>query len=128
MVDWTTKTDFLHCNPNFWNNPQYDFAIANSPSQGQVFVHLVFLFTYQVGSSIHPLEKHPRQGTIKRIDKKLSIYRWNMRARSRCEIIPVDSLICVAVLVSDTKFAGDYFVIDTLDADMFLQVKTLHQS
>ena len=51
-----------------------------------------------------------------------------MRAWSWCEIIPVDSLICVAVLVSDTKFASDYFVIDTLDADMFLQVKTLHQS
>ena len=134
MVDWTTKTDFLRCNPNFWKNPRYDFAIANSLSQGQVFVRLVFLFTYQVGSSIHPLalvqalEKHPRQGAIKGIDKKLSIYRWKIHARGRCTIIPVDSLIRGAVLVSDSNYTDDYFVIDTLDADMFLRVKTLHQS
>ena len=134
MVDWTTKTDFLRCNPKFWNHPRYDFAIANFPSQRQVFVHLVCLFTYQVGSSIHPLalvqalEKHPRQGAIRGNDKKLSIYRWKMHARSRCEIIPVDSLVRGAVLVSDKNYADDYFVIDTLDADMFLRVKALYRS
>ena len=51
-----------------------------------------------------------------------------MHTQSRCEIIPVDRLIRGAVLVSDTKYADDYFVIDTLDANMFLRVKTLHQS
>ena len=92
---------------------------------------LVFLFTCQVGSSTHPLalvqalEKYPRQGTTRGIDKKLSIYRWNMHARSRCEIIPVDNLIRGAVLVSDKNYADDYFVVDTLDADMFLRVKIL---
>ena len=134
MVDWTTKTDFLRCNPNFWGHPRYDFAITNSSSQGKVFVHLVFLFTYQVGSSIHPLalvqalEKHPRPGTTKGIDKKLSIHRWNIHARNRCEVIPMDHLIRGAVLVPDDKYAGDHLVIDTLDADMFLRVKALHQS
>ena len=48
-----------------------------------------------------------------------------MHAWSWCEIIPVDRLIHGAVLVSDKNHADDYFVVDTLDADMFLQVKTL---
>ena len=51
-----------------------------------------------------------------------------MHARSRCEIIPVDSLVRGAVLVSDKNYADDYFVIDTLDADMFLRVKALYRS
>ena len=43
----------------------------------------------------------------------------------RCEVIPLDYIVRGAVLVGDTKYAGDYFVIDTLDADMFLRVKKL---
>ena len=31
-----------------------------------------------------------------------------------------------AVLVADMKYAGDYFVIDTLDEDMFLRVKSMY--
>ena len=108
--------------------------IANIPSQRQVFVRLVFLFTCRVGTKTYPLalvqalEKHSPQGPTRGIDKKLSIYRWKIHARSRCEIIPVDSLIRGAVLISDTKYQGDYFVIDTLDADMLLRVKSLYQS
>ena len=134
MIDWTTQTDLLRCNPKFWGFPRYDFAIANVPSRGQVFVRLVFLFTCQVGTRTYPLaliqalEKHLHQGPTRKTDRKLSIYRWKIRARSRCEIIPVDSLIRGAVLISDRKYTGDYFVIDTLDADMFLRVKTLYQS
>ena len=133
MVDWTTGTDLLRCNPKFWNRPRYDFAIVDLPSRGQVFVQLVFLFTCQVGASVYPLaliqalERHPRHGAVRDTDKKLSIYRWNIRARSRCEIIPVRSIMRGAALIPDSKYAGDYFVVDTLDADMFLRVKAMYQ-
>jgi len=126
MVDWGTKTDLLRCNPKFWNRPRYDFVIADLPSRGRVFARLVFLFTYQVGASVHPLalvqalDHHPRDGLVRATDKKLSIYRWNIRARDRCEIIPVGNIVRGAVLISDTKYAGDHFVVDTLDTDMFL--------
>lgn len=132
MVDWGTKTDLLHCNPKFWNRPRYDFVIANLPSRGQVFVQLVFLFTCHVGTSIHPLalvqalDSRPRSRTVKDTDKKLSIYRWNLRARNRCEIIPIHSIVCGAVLIPDTRYAGDHFVVDTLDADMFLRIKLMY--
>ena len=31
-----------------------------------------------------------------------------------------------AVLVADTKYVGDYFVIDMLDEDMFLRVNSMY--
>jgi hypothetical protein len=40
-------------------------------------------------------------------------------------VIPLDCIICGAVLVEDTKYSGDYFIIDTLDEDMFLRVPTV---
>jgi len=134
MVDWGTKTDLLRCNPKFWNRPRYDFVIVDHPSRGEVFAQLVFLFTYKVGTSVHPLalvqalDRHPRDGLIKRIDKKLSIYRWNIRSRKRCEIIPVGWIVHGAVLISDPKYTGDHFVVDTLDADMFLRVRLMYQA
>ena len=133
MVDWVTGTDLLRCNPKFWNRPRYDFAIVDFLSRGQVFVQLVFLFMCQVGASVYSLalvqalERHPRRGAIKDIDKKLSIYRWNIRARSRCEIIPLCSIVRGALLIPDNKYVGDYFVVDTLDANMFLRVKAMYQ-
>ena len=52
----------------------------------------------------------------------LSIRRWQIRARNRCEVIPLHCVVRGAVLVEDSKHKGDYFVIDALDADMFLRV------
>jgi hypothetical protein len=92
---------------------------------------LVFLFTYKVGTSVHPLalvqalDRHPCTGDVRNIDKKLSILRWNLRPQTRCEVVPIDTIVCGAVLIPDMKYAGDYFVVDTLDADMFLRVKVM---
>ena len=38
-------------------------------------------------------------------------------------MIEVGCIVRGAVLVEDTKYSGDYFVIDTLDEDMFLRVR-----
>ena len=94
-------------------------------------MQLVFLFTCRVGASAYPLalvqalERNPRHGVVRDTDKKLSISRWRIRARSRCEIISVQSIVRGAVLIPDTKYAGDYFVVNTIDADMFLRVKVM---
>ena len=128
-VDWHTKTDYLRCNPKFSGRPRYDFVLANR-QQEAIFAQLVFVFTCRVNGReyrlalIQPLEKKSRPST-RNVDKNLSISRWHIRARSRCEVVPLDCIVRGAVLVADTKFAGDYFVIDTLDEDMFLRVKTM---
>jgi hypothetical protein len=69
---------------------------------------------------VQPLEKHPQSSNIREIDRTLLIHRWKIRPRNRCEVIPVDSIVRGAVLVKDPGYSNDYFVIDTLDDDMFL--------
>ena len=129
VVDWRVKMDYLRCNPKFHGRPRYDFVIANLP-RGCIFAQLAFVFVCRVNEHdyhlaiIQPLEKVTRPST-KDVDKKLSIYRWKIRARDRCEVIPLDCIVRGAVLVGDTKFRGDYFIIDTLDDDMFLRVKKI---
>ena len=129
MVDWYVKTDYLRCNPKFCGNPRYDFVIVNLP-RGRVFAQLVLVFVCQVNGRdyhlalVQLLEKQSR-ATTRVVDRSLSIHRWHIRAWNRCEVIPLDSIIRGAVLVADTRYAGDYFVIDTLDEDMFLRVNTM---
>ena len=130
MVDWHIKKDYLRCNPKFFGRPQYDFVIVNLP-RGCVFAQLAFIFICRVNGRnynlalIQSLDKNSRV-TTRSVDKKLSIYRWHVRPRSRCEVISVDCIVRGAVLVADTKYAGDYFVIDTLNEDMFPRVKSMY--
>jgi hypothetical protein len=131
MVDWSTQTDLLRCSPQFWGRPRYDFIITNHPTRGQVFARLVCLFTCTVGARVHPLalvqtmDRQPRSGPVRETDKKLSIYRWNLRARNRCELISVHTIVRGALLIPDAIYSGDHFVVDTIDADMFLRVKKM---
>lgn len=130
MVNWHIKTDYLRCNPSFNGRPRYDFVIANL-LRGRRFAQLVFVFVCRVNEQdyrlalVRPLDPHSRSGTTKKIDKELSIYRWNIRSRSRCEVIPVDCIIRGAVLLEDNEYSGDYFVIDTLDADIYLRARLI---
>lgn len=127
FVDWTIKEDYLRCNPSFHGNPRYDFVIANL-SGGHTFARLVFVFTCQVAEQnyrlalIQRLKKQSRTAE-KEFDKNLSIHRWQIRPRDRCEVVPIDCVVRGALLVKDPKYVDDYFVIDTLDEDMYLRVK-----
>ncbi|KAF9783985.1 hypothetical protein BJ322DRAFT_1007764 [Thelephora terrestris] len=127
IVNWEIKTDYLRCNPKFHGKSRYDFVIVDLP-RGRVFAQLACIFVCRVGrhdyrlALIQALDKSTRQNA-KAVDKELSILRWHIRARSRCEVIPLDSIVRGAVLLEDIKNRGDYFVIDTLDGDMFLRLK-----
>jgi len=129
VVDWGVKTDYLRCNPSFNKRPRYDFVIVDS-QDGPAFAQLVFVFVCRVNKHdyhlalVQPLEKQAR-ATTRSVDKHLSIYRWHIRARNRCEVIPLERIVRGAVLMHDTKYKGDYFVIDTLDADMFMRMKEM---
>jgi len=89
------------------------------------------MFTCRVGSDdyllalVQMLEPESRDGQTRRIDKSLSIHRWRMRNQSQCEVIPLRSVIRGALLVADSKYKGDYFVIDTVDNDMYLRVMAM---
>ena len=129
LVDWSIKTDYLRCNPSFNGEERYDFVITNVP-QERTFAQLVFAFVCRVGglayhlAIIRPSDKVSRSST-KKVDKDLSIHRRQIRSRSRCEVVPLDCIVRGAVLVKDPNYSGDYFILDTLDEDMFLRVKQL---
>lgn len=95
-----------------------------------MFARLVLVFVCRVGERdfhlalVQSLEKKTRAPT-KIIDKNLSIIRWHIRPRNRCEVIPLNCIVRGAVLVADKGYSGDYFVIDTLDEDMFLRVNKM---
>lgn len=128
LVDWTAKTDYLRCSPKFHGRSRYDFVFANLQG-GPAFAQLVFIFTCQVNEKnyqlalVQPLKKYLRPAT-KVQDKALSIHRWKAQSRDKCQVIPLDCVIRGAVLVKDPAYAADYFVIDMLDGDMYLRVKS----
>lgn len=131
-VDWCTKTDYLRCSPKFHGNQRRDFILVDR-QHGQAFGQLVLLFTCRVDSYNYPLalvqmlEPGSRDPETRRIDKSLSIHRWHMRPRNQCEVIPLHSIVRGALLVSDPGYRGDYFVIDTVDDDMYLRVMGMNR-
>jgi hypothetical protein len=86
------------------------------------------MFRFTVGEQTHALayvESYCRpSGTLRRRDKDLGLYRLRLKAK-RYEIISLESVVRGAVLVKDSKDSEDYFVVDTIDADMFLRMKGL---
>ena len=121
------KTDYLRCSPQFHGNERRDFVLIDRP-QGQAFARLVLLFTCKVDSHDYPLalvqtlERNSRDAETRRVDRSLAIHRWHIRSRNQCEVIPLQSIVRGALLVADMKYRGDYFVIDTIDDDMYLRV------
>jgi hypothetical protein len=129
VVDWQLHTDYLRCNPVFHGNPRYDFVIVNF-LQGRGFAKLACIFVCRVGGRnyrlalVRPLDKSTRpDASLKKIDKELSIRRWRFRHKTRCEVIPLECIMRGAVLLEDSSHLDDYFVIDTIDADMYLRLK-----
>jgi hypothetical protein len=129
-VDWCIRTDYLRCNPSFHGSERRDFVLINHPRLGHFFGQLVRLFTCEVGSCDYPLalvqpltQESSRSAETKRNDRNLSIHRWHMQPRTRCEVIPLNTIIRGALLVADKKYKGDYFVVDTVDDDMYLRIR-----
>ncbi|KAJ8589194.1 hypothetical protein M405DRAFT_717251, partial [Rhizopogon salebrosus TDB-379] len=64
-------------------------------------------------------------GVRRRHDTDLGLWHVRAKPRSSSEIISIQSITRGAALANDPDTPGDYFVIHTIDADMFLQVKSL---
>ncbi|KAG1795405.1 uncharacterized protein HD556DRAFT_1442247 [Suillus plorans] len=55
------------------------------------------------------------------MDQELRLTRLRARPASLSEFITLHSIICGALLIPDFAHDGDYFLVDTVDTDMFLQ-------
>ncbi|KAI0739985.1 hypothetical protein C8Q80DRAFT_1222134 [Daedaleopsis nitida] len=128
-VDWTTCTDLLRSNPDFFKEERYDGVLIQTAG-GQIFGRLLMMFTCIIGESTYPIALvHPYDASVgstrSQKDKNLGFYRVRARTRSRAEFFSVHSIVRGALLVPDFGKDGDFFVDDLVDTDMFLRMKKL---
>ena len=125
VVDWKIKTDILRCNQSFHGRPRYDHVLVVT-EDGHFFARILRLFQIDMGGQSHPVAyvKSYCRRRAGRKDKDLSLYRVRVKANPY-EIISVQSIVRGALLVQDSDSLDDYFVVDTVDGDMFLRMQTL---
>ena len=127
VIDWRLSTDILHCKESFHGQQWYDHILV-ATENGHFFARILHLFQIFVGTQPHPVayvKSYCRpSGQIKRKDKDLGLHCVRIKANPY-EIISVQSIVRGALLVEDSDNLDDYFVVDTVDADMFLRMKSL---
>ncbi|KAJ7176117.1 hypothetical protein C8R43DRAFT_1084647 [Mycena crocata] len=128
MDDWADETDFLRCNPSFHGSPRFDGALVKTAT-GHIFVKLIYMFQITLGDKntypfalVEPLDAP--LGPLCAKDKALNLFR--VRAARASEFISVHSVVRGAVLVPDFDRDGDYFIMDTQGADMFLRMREMY--
>ncbi|KAG1831089.1 hypothetical protein EV424DRAFT_1343214 [Suillus variegatus] len=131
LVDWKQYTNYLQCNPQFFNTPRFDWVFIRTQN-GVILGRLVFLFQCAIGNDIlslalvHPFDAPT--GPRPRQDKQLNFLRVHAQPCAKAKFFSVQSIICGALLVQDSGSNPlDYFVVDTIDTDMFLCVREMHQ-
>ncbi|KAG2336213.1 hypothetical protein BDR05DRAFT_1006072 [Suillus weaverae] len=131
VVDWCLQRDLLRCNPKFFGSPRYDCVMIKTEHQ-PFFARLIYMFRCKVGGTelsialIHPYDVGI--GVRRRQDLDLGLWRVQAKPRSSSEFVFVDSIIRGAALASDPEAVNDYFIIDTIDTDIFLRMKALQDS
>ncbi|KAK0209572.1 hypothetical protein IW262DRAFT_1468837 [Armillaria fumosa] len=115
MVDWTTSTDYLRCSPNFYNHPRYDYLLVDS-TERPFFAQLIMIFTCVIGGKPFPLAlvqpvDQPAGTVTEQVDKDLGFYRG--------------ALLVEDFGVKATDGSKDYLVVDCIDSDSFLRMKSL---
>ena len=58
-------------------------------------------------------------------DHDLGFYRMKSNLHMQYEIIPLHSIIRGAYIIPDYEHDDEYLIVDTIDADMFLRLKSL---
>ncbi|KAJ7764640.1 hypothetical protein DFH07DRAFT_738222 [Mycena maculata] len=129
MGTWTSKADFLRCNPKFHGHPRYDCVLIKTVQQ-PIFAQIIYLFSCVVENNSHPFALvqplDAPTGRLRRKDKLLRFHRVRAKPRKSSEFVLVHSIIRGAVLVPDFDNAGEFIVFDVLDTDTSLRLKTLY--
>ncbi|KAJ8688723.1 hypothetical protein PTI98_013482 [Pleurotus ostreatus] len=128
IVDWRQDTDLLRCNPMFQGAPQYDHVVIKTGSPTtlgtDIIAQLLMMFTITVNDAsyhialVHPLNR--ALGNQQRKDADLQLLRLKARPRKSTEFVFLPSIIQGALVVPDFSQQGDFFLVDTVDGDMFL--------
>ncbi|KAG1876628.1 hypothetical protein DFJ58DRAFT_712860 [Suillus subalutaceus] len=129
-VDWKQATDYLWCNPSFHGQPRYDCALIQLTPEQSAFVKLILMFKCHLpdidGSFNFALVQPYTAGTgaHRRIDRELKLTRVKAVPRANSTFVPLASVIRGAVLFPDRDHQGEFIIVDHIDSDMFLHMKT----
>ncbi|KAK0464022.1 hypothetical protein IW261DRAFT_1575532 [Armillaria novae-zelandiae] len=133
IIDWCFMTDILQCSPNFHSHPHYNFVLLKT-DQGPMFAQLVLVFECVIHGTTYPLMLvrlfSEAVGPMTWKDRDLGFYRVRTKIDSKPFIVSIYSVIRGALLIEDMTNQGgwpvkDYFVVDMIDADMFLRMQKL---
>ncbi|KAF9490004.1 hypothetical protein BDN71DRAFT_1525388 [Pleurotus eryngii] len=133
-VTWEVETDYLRCSPMFYGQPRHDYVIIKtSQPLGQftpfLIGRLAFMFCCQVGDHKHHLAFiDPLDALIgpwRRVDTELGLIRLRSKPTRTGEFIFIESIIRGVLVVEANDGTDDYFVVDTVDEDMFLRYKAV---
>ncbi|EIW80027.1 hypothetical protein CONPUDRAFT_58076 [Coniophora puteana RWD-64-598 SS2] len=135
---WTTRTDYLRCNPSFYNHPRYDCVLAKLTPGTAGIARLVmpfdFTILFQDAEGAHPqtfsaalVQPYTAQPNVPadvgKIDDDLNFTRLKACPRADTTIISLDSVIRGALICPDFDRPDEYFVNAFVDGDMFLRMK-----
>jgi hypothetical protein len=129
-VDWRQSTDHLHCNPSFHGQPRFDCALIQLTAENIIFVRLILMFKCDIpdiGAFQFALVQPYTAGIVgstRRIDRDLRLIRVKSVPRVDSIIIPLKSFIRGALLFPDPEHHDEYLVVEHVDSDMFLRMKS----
>ncbi|KAG1901040.1 uncharacterized protein F5891DRAFT_1128297 [Suillus fuscotomentosus] len=129
-VDWRQTTNYLQCNPHFHGHPCYDCALMQLTQDTSVFVQLIFMFKCQlpdVGSFELALVQPFTAGVIgapRRIDRDFRLTCIKAVSRASSIFVLLCSFIHGALLYPDPAHQDKFIVVDHIDSDMFIRMKT----
>ncbi|KAF9491747.1 hypothetical protein BDN71DRAFT_1484072 [Pleurotus eryngii] len=117
IVDWREDTNLLRCNPMFQGAPRYDHVVIKTGSPTtlgtDIIARLLMMFTIMVNDITYDIALQK--------DTDLQLLRLRARPRKSAEFLFLSSIIRGALVIPDFSQQGDFFLVDTVDGDMFLR-------
>ncbi|KAG1765483.1 hypothetical protein EV702DRAFT_981531 [Suillus placidus] len=129
-VDWRQSTDHLRCNLSFHGQSRFDCALIQLTAERTIFVRLILMFKCDIpdiGAFQFALVQPYTAGIVggtRRIDRDLRLIRVKSVPRVDSIIIPLKSFIRGALLFPDPEHHDEYLVVEHVDSDMFLRMKS----
>jgi len=132
MIDWRLTTDLLRANPDFHHRPRYDYVIIQASDTEVMFAQILYIFGVTINNTeehvalVLPFDETPDRQHCER-DEALRFTRVQARHRSKATLVHVESIVRGAVLVKDfeAEHGDEYIVMDVLDADLWLRMKSV---
>ncbi|KIK77497.1 hypothetical protein PAXRUDRAFT_166671 [Paxillus rubicundulus Ve08.2h10] len=129
LVIWRKATNYVCCNPLFHGHPHYDCALIQLTPTQTAFIHLILMFTCKI-TGFRVLQLALVQpytagiGAQHQLDHQLKLTCVRAVPRGSSISIPVDSMIHSALLYPDPAHKDNFLVVDHVNGDMFLCMKT----